>query len=273
MILVSQLLDLACRLGGPRFAFRVHLRRMQRWGTFEPEYFLLDRLVNPTRAAVDVGGNEGYYAGRLAQLCPRVHSFEPIPWLAESLRRKLARTVTVHEYALSNQRGTAILRIPYRGDVELHGSATLDEHNPLEDHIGVRTVTCKLERLDDVLREPVGFIKIDVEGHELPVLKGADELLRRDSPVLLIESEFRHNPEAPGHIFRHLGERGYEGFFLDRGRMCSVASFEMATHQQVANLKGREGPYINNFVFSKQPFPTGLAALLAGKKGDPPSSP
>src|SRR5450631_4116169 len=116
MIIVSQLIALACRIGGPRFAHRVYLRRLERWKTFEPEYFLLDHFVDPDRVAIDVGANEGVYAGRLSQLCGKVHCFEPIPWFTDDLRKKLDRSVTVHQIALSNKDGHGELRIPYHND-------------------------------------------------------------------------------------------------------------------------------------------------------------
>jgi len=88
MFLVSSLLDLASAISGPRRAFDIQLWRMQRWQNFEPEYFLLDHLLDPARVAIDVGANEGFYAGRLSELFKRVHCFAPIPWMAADLRAK-----------------------------------------------------------------------------------------------------------------------------------------------------------------------------------------
>ena len=252
MIVVSQLIELACRIGGPRFTHTVHLRRLERWRTFEPEYFLLDHLVDPRRAAVDVGANEGIYTGRLAQLCPSVHCFEPIPWMAAALRTKLPASVNVHEAAASNLAGTGELRSPYRGEVQMHGTSTIEAANKLDDSTTVKVVSCRLETLDAAVREPVGFIKIDVEGHELAVLQGAAELIRRDRPVLLVESEKRHSPEAPESIFAFLGALGYGGGFLEDGRPRALSAFRAHQHQPSANLADgthKTGTYINNFIF------------------------
>ena len=252
MIIASQLINLACRIGGPRFAHTVYLRRLERWRTFEAEYFLLDHLVDPRQAAVDVGANEGIYAGRLAQLCPSVHCFEPIPWMAAALRVKLPPSVTVHEAAASNRTGTGELRIPYHGETQMHGTSTIEAANRLEDSTEVKVVPCRLETLDEAVREPVGFLKIDVEGHELAVLQGAAALIRRDRPVLLVESEKRHSPDAPESIFAFLGSLGYGGCFLEDGRPWALSAFQVQQHQQPANLAGgtrRIGTYINNFIF------------------------
>jgi FkbM family methyltransferase len=252
MIIVSQLIDLACRIGGPRFAHEILLRRLERWRTFESEYFLLDHLVDPQRAAVDVGANEGIYTGRLAQLCPLVHCFEPIPWLAADLRVKLRPSVIVHEAAASNRTGSGELRIPYRDEIEMHGTSTIEPSNPLDDSTHVKVVPCRLETLDTAVREPVGLIKIDVEGHELAVLQGAVELIRRDRPVLLVETEKRHSPDAPESIFAFLGSLGYCGCFLQDERPWALSAFKPQQHQSPANLAGgthKIGTYINNFIF------------------------
>ncbi len=263
MFLLSQLIELASWIGGPRFAFRVELRRMQRWKTYEPEFFLLDRLVDPSRIAIDVGANEGYFAGRLSQLCCRVDCFEPIPELAETLRRKLSPSVIVHEIALSNRIGTATLRIPHGEYAEMHGSATLDERNGLDGYLGFRSISCRVDRLDDVVRQPVGFIKIDVEGHELAVLEGAEGILARDCPVVLVESEARHNYGAPANVFDFLRLHDYEGFFLEQERLVPVHLFDVAVNQRVDNLINQRNKYINNFIFMKRPFKFSIASLFS----------
>lgn len=252
MIVVSRLIELACRIGGPRFTHDMKLRRMERWRTFEPEYFLLDHLADPSRAAVDVGANEGMYAGRLAQLCPRVHCFEPLPWMAADLRAKLHANVTVHEAAVSDRSGSGELRVPYRGETQMHGTSTIEAANALDDSTDVRTVPCRLVTLDATISEPVGFIKVDVEGHELAVLHGAAALILRDRPTLLVESEKRHSPEAPESIFAFMASLGYGGCFLLDGRPRALSAFDAHVHQPVANLAGgtrKVGTYINNFIF------------------------
>lgn len=59
-------------------------------------------------------------------------------------------------------------------------------------------------RLDDIIKDDVGFIKIDVEGHELAVLKGATSLINRCRPVLLVECEERHSPGGTERLFKFL---------------------------------------------------------------------
>jgi FkbM family methyltransferase len=262
MFLISPLIELYCRIRGPKVTHKIYLARLERWRTFEPEYYLLKYLVDPKRASVDIGANEGLYSGRLSQLSPRVHSFEPIPWFASKLRGKLEGNVVVHEIALSNRSGTAQLRIPYHDDIEMHGTSTLEADNPLPGSTRVRLVDCAVGTLDDVVKEPVGFIKVDVEGHEVPVLEGAKSILLRDRPVVFVETEHRHNADAPEATFAFLEALGYTGFFLKGGKLRNLCEFEAARDQDPRNVRNdhagesadnkgmKKEPYVNNFIFT-----------------------
>ena len=261
MFLASKLIDLLCMVSGPRFAHEVFLHRLERWRSFEPEYFFLHLLADPVRAAIDIGANEGIYAGRLSQLCRTVHCFEPNPRLAAQLRMKLRRSVIVHEVAASNERGVGELRVPYSGKTEMHGTATIAKENLLDGATTVERCQCRLERLDDAIGESVGFIKIDVEGHELAVLEGAVKILKRDRPVLLIESERRHHSEAPENIFNFMANHHYEGFFLEGYKLRSISAFIPDSHQNLAALQAgvrKIGLYVNNFIFVPGRYPAEL---------------
>lgn len=255
MFLVSQVIDMYARLAGPRTAHEIYLRRLERWRTFEQEYFLLDHLVDKDRVSVDVGANEGIYAGRLSQLCRHVHCFEPIPWMAEALAAKLRDNVTIHKCAATNRAGRGVLKIPYDRGVAQHGTSTIEASNPLPDSTHHEEVPCDLVRLDDVVAEPVGFIKVDVEGHELAVLQGAERILSNDRPVVLVESEHRHNPDAPESVIALMSDMGYGGFFMADGRMRPLAAFNRERDQESGNLViangryERTGTYVNNFIF------------------------
>jgi FkbM family methyltransferase len=155
MFIASSILDLITRLQGPKARQKLHINRTLRWGTGEPEWILLDHLVDPTRASIDAGANNGDYTGRLAQLCGMVHAFEPVPWLADDLVRKSPANVAVHRIALSNRMGEAELRIPTRAGIEDACLTTMEELNPLRSTDAVRIVGCVVNRLDNVISEPV----------------------------------------------------------------------------------------------------------------------
>jgi hypothetical protein len=112
----------------------------------------------------------------------------------------------------------------------------------------------------------VGFIKIDVEGHEEGVLNGARKTLERERPALLIEIEDRHNPGGLGRICALL--TGYEGYFFAQGRRRPLSDFDPEIHQRPEDLDSayearRQSPYVNNFLFLPTRGPAGSVDGLA----------
>jgi len=162
--------------------------------------------------------------------------------------RRLRLPITVFECALSSRPGEARLEIPVINGEKRHALATLNGHGATGLHEQV-----KLCRLDDICREirtRISLIKIDVEGHELEVLLGSVDTLRRHRPVLLIEIEQRHSPVPISETFDFLMSLGYSGEFVDAdGRCQPLLCFDVTEHQtQRLNAVGKP-EYINAFVF------------------------
>lgn len=234
----------------PRLALRLRAERHLRSG--EPELRLVGRLSMPDRISVDVGANHGCYAIVMARHARRVIAIEPNPKLARLLRRGLPRRCTVMCCALSDKAGVAELNVPLVDGREETYLGSL-----LETVAGpVHRYQVELQRLDDCVRESVGFVKIDVEGHEIAVLRGADRVLREDGPNLLIEAEERHRLGAVAAVAELLAAYGYRGLFRDGARLRPLADFDPAVHQDPARLgrgPGKTEHYVNNFVFTRDP--------------------
>jgi FkbM family methyltransferase len=249
---------LASRL---KAVFRAHFPKqwiaysVWRSGYGEAELNYLGRIVPRARQSVDVGANLGVYSRALSKLTPTVHAFEPNRELAQLLRRTLPRNVIVHEQALSSRTGCGTLRTPVVNGRPVFGLASLEEHAA---YPGSDQEAVQVAKLDDVLDGDVGFVKIDVEGHELRVLEGASSLIERCRPVLLIECEERHNPGGPAALFNHLKKAGYIGRFLREGVICDIAEFSLTRDQ----LGDPGAPYIYNFFF----FPDGDHLELVTKE-------
>jgi hypothetical protein len=95
----------------------------------------------------------------------------------------------------------------------------------------------------------VGFIKIDVEGHEAAVLRGASRLIEQSAPTLLIEIEQRHIQGPIQDVFNMVAEMGYAGFFLKDWVLRSIATFDLEEDQLKHLHKLHSRRYINNFIF------------------------
>ena len=78
-----------------------------------------------------------------------------------------------------------------------------------------------MEKLDNIQIKNIGFIKIDVEGHELEVIKGAKETINKYNPILLVEIEKRHSKESEETI-NFINNLGYECFFTSEKNLIPI---------------------------------------------------
>lgn len=211
------------------------------------ELALIRRHTRPGDLACDVGANKGSYLYWLSRWAERVVAFEPQPGLASYLQTLATdlplRNVTVEQKGVSDHSGVLTLYMPSVNSPE----ASLE---PIE---GAQKVDVPVVSLDDYFAPSrrLAVLKIDVEGHELGVFRGADRILREDRPVLLFECEQRHlQTGSVFDCFRHLEARGYAGRFIHGRALKPVSEFDLATHQnQTGDRFWREPGYSNNFLF------------------------
>jgi FkbM family methyltransferase len=154
----------------------------------EPENVHVHRLLPQNRRALslDIGANNGVTTWLLSREFQVVHGFEPNPQLAAELEAAAPRNVRVHQMAVSNRAGEAELLIPVSKGVTLSGWGSL--RGNLFDHFDqIQRVRVPTQTIDSFQFETVDFIKIDVEGHEIFVLEGGEETIRRCRPWLVVE--------------------------------------------------------------------------------------
>jgi FkbM family methyltransferase len=143
------------------------------------------RLINESSNCIDIGCHIGSMLDQFVKLAPcgRHMAFEPIPWKARRLTRKFP-TVDVKQMALSDSSGEVSFLI----DLDRSGySGILSSKSRTA---RTREIKVPCERLDRLVSADykVDLIKIDVEGAETLVFRGARELLHRDRPALIFES-------------------------------------------------------------------------------------
>jgi FkbM family methyltransferase len=170
---------------------------------------LLDVLLPEGGTFFDVGSNWGYHtllaAGSRSKLT--VHAFEPTPETFKDLvacveQSGLAGMVTCNNFALSSNDGKAFIKLPEG----LHsGGAQVSSDG------GVASINTR--RLDSLDLPKPDFIKMDVEGHEIEVVKGGQNTLKLARPYLVFESKPNHlQPDKVLDIFFFLARLGYNFF-------------------------------------------------------------
>ena len=237
---------------------RLSKRALSAWLRGEPELRLLPRLCRVDELSLDIGANYGVYAWHLSRFSKGVIAFEPQPGPADFIRRGLGGQVRVEQVALSDGEGEVVLRVPR--DRMQDGRATIEPGNALE-ALDAEEIVVPRRRLDSYDLPRVGFMKVDVEGHELATLAGARTLLDRDRPTLIVEAEDRHRPGAVASVATFLAGLGYRGLFLRDGGLVPLERIAVAGTGLDGLGAGAAAAGINNFVFAARPDV--VAALVA----------
>lgn len=169
--------------GGLKFSS--HIGRMNRLYD-EQTAQIMARVLSDQSCCVDVGAHKGSVLEQILRAAPegRHFAFEPLPDYAERLKSNYPR-VEVHNVALSDQSGESLFyhRTKSPGTSSLHSDNDYFDKTPPE-VIRVRTVP-----LDAIIPEDcrIDLIKIDVEGAQLQVLRGAANTIKRCRPYIVFE--------------------------------------------------------------------------------------
>lgn len=196
---------------------------------------ILAAVLTPDANCIDVGANVGDILADIVRVAPdgRHIAYEPLPELASALAHRFP-DVDVREAALADAAGEATFH--RRTDAPSQSA-----FQPAENSEPIRVQT---EALDDAL--PDGYvphlIKIDVEGAELAVLRGAIGTLTRHRPIVVLEHGNRALPYGTTHAMIHdllVEEAGLRIFDLD-----GEGPLDRATFDRVADPPGRRWNFL-----------------------------
>jgi FkbM family methyltransferase len=195
--------------------------------SFNLEKILFLNVVRDQDVVFDVGANHGYYTLLFSHIVGRdgqVHAFEPVPAtfnrLCESVTQaKRFSNIFFNNLAVADSDGIANLYMPNGDD----GQASMKKHaaGSWEQPINIATFACRVIQLDAYIEslslKRLDFVKCDVEGAELLVLKGMARTIERFAPILHLEicldwtRDFQYSPID---IVRYLSMLGYSRFYL-----------------------------------------------------------
>lgn len=172
---------------------------------------IMKRVIGRQTNCIDVGCHKGEILSDILYFAPegKHFAFEPIPYLFDNLKSRFETRVAVFPYALSDTEGETTFQLVKNAPAY----SGLQRRKYAIENPDIEEITVPLKRLDTVIPSEthIGFIKIDVEGGEYAVLKGARELLLRHKPVVVFECGLgasEYYGTNPSELYRFLKETG-----------------------------------------------------------------
>jgi FkbM family methyltransferase len=149
---------------------------------------VMKRVLCEDSSCADIGCHEGEILDEMIEFAPRgrMYAFEPLPHLAENLRKKYSsQEVRVFEVALFDRKGTT----GFNYVVEDPAYSGIRKRKYDREDVTIREINVETDLLDHLIpeEERIRFMKIDVEGAEFGVLRGAVKTIRRCRPVIIFE--------------------------------------------------------------------------------------
>jgi FkbM family methyltransferase len=187
------------------------------------DFLLIRKYLKPGMNVIDAGAHLGVFslvAAKAVAPDGKVFAFEPVPKFAAKVRRNaLANGLTnveVIELGLSDTQGTAIC-FDYASGTSLFRKQDAKPSTKWE--VRLTTLDTWAEQSEIT---SIDLIKIDVEGAEIPMLRGAEKLIRLNKPVLLVEMN-PANQSLGGHsceeLFESLVKLGYRSILVRAGEL------------------------------------------------------
>lgn len=184
---------------------------------------------------IDIGAHKAAFAFWLSKAIGKkgkIFLFEPQPDLYKYLLKVTSflypKDITVFPLALSNN--NCVKPLHFYGN---HlGCASLEiKVDQLKNPIDVKVTTLDKVMKDFINAPKVAFIKCDVESHELLVLKGAEKLIKKDKPTLLIESSsLKADSTTRNELFNYLNDINYIGHFFFGDAIIPIKDYSKNNH-------------------------------------------
>ena len=209
-----------------------------------PELNLISNLVKKNQNSIDIGANLGLFTFFMSRASKHVFAFEPNPYPLENLKDLVDSNVTILPIALGNNDGPVEIKIPHHRKGWSSNGASLASKEINDGKI--LNIQCR--KLDSLNIENIGLIKIDVEGFEIEVIRGAKDTILKNKPVMIIENEIVHTKDT-NELFTIMNEFGYDKYICNPiGKLEKIGNFSVEENQKNA-IRNLDINYIQNFIF------------------------
>ena len=170
----------------------------------------IKHFINPTKNIIDLGANIGTHSIIYSNYTKgTIYSFEPQKLVFDILQKNIelnnCKNIITYNFGSSNVNNIFYMNACYDYK-DNQGSFCIDK--TLDETTGLK-IECKI--IDDLNIQNVGYIKIDVEGHEYEALLGMSKILLRDKPTMMIE--IHDSCETKEDTFLFLTKIGYTKYY------------------------------------------------------------
>ncbi|NOG68866.1 FkbM family methyltransferase [Roseicella sp. DB1501] len=233
------------------------------------------RTLHRPGTLLDIGAHDGAFTLPFAALPDsRVLAFEPLPGAFARLRAATAGlgNVTLRPEALGAAEGEITLALPVLdGEPQEQWASTAKTYAGLDPRVAEQRWQVPVRRLDGFGLSDLTAVKLDAEGAEYEVLRGARETLLRCRPILSIEIEERHRPGSTWAVPAYLDALGYDAFWEFWGDWQPMAGFDRDRMQRASPNPAvfeASDPYVFVFYFlPREEAGAMLARLRAAEAG------
>lgn len=215
----------------------------------------INAAIKKDQTVLDIGAHKaGYLYFMLNKVGEggKIFAFEPQLILYNYLKKlkEIFRwdNVTIERLALSDFEGEVTLYIPAKKVRKGYspGATIIEKKEQINSGLNETIYTESLDSYCSRKNIKPSFLKIDVEGNELNILKGGINTLKNSNPKLLVEIEARHiGREKVRETFDFLKKLGYQGYFICDVDRVPIAEFDFDVHQNKDDMEN----YCNNFIF------------------------
>lgn len=193
---------------------RVNNGQLDKWG--EEEFNIVCKHLTNKRTCIDIGAHVGLTSLRYSKNFESVHSFEPFHHALLRENLKQCSNVTIYPYAVDDKEGenTFYIHPTNSGGGFTAGEGTqllfAGRYAPGGRFETIEPVTVQTKTIDSYNFKDVDFVKIDIEGNNVPVLNGMINILKTYKPILQIEDST--HVQTNETVVNMLTELGYVEF-------------------------------------------------------------